>query len=323
MKSHYYEKFRIISLVLFILFFGSYIIYHYTYLKKYQEISVSKAKTRVVEYGSPNYNISDLVNNINGDIVSVKKSIDTSKVGVQKLVLELKRDNVFKDVSIDVEVKDTALPIISINRDTINIWQGENLSLLENIISVYDTVDGNLSYLDSGLVNDFSIGYYTVYTNFNYNVCGSYQVEVRAVDKHGNKSSVSFTVNVLNNDLGSRISSLALSLVGRSYVYGGVGPSSFDCSGLVQYVYRQVGLNVSRGAVTQAGDGYAVSYNEALPGDILNWGYDSNKITHSAIYIGDGKMVHAANPGQGVIISDVNGWQRGSDVKVVGVRRVK
>ena len=115
---------------------------------------------------------------------------------------------------------------------------------------------------------------------------------------------------------------LAYSLIGSPYVAGGTSPSGFDCSGFVQYLYSQIGISVSRSSSTQMYDGVAVSYEAARPGDILIWGYGPGVPTHSAIYVGNGQMVHATNPIQGVIASDVAGWTRGSGTHVIAVRRI-
>ena len=62
-------------------------------------------------------------------------------------------------------------------------------------------------------------------------------------------------------------------------------------------------------------------YANAKPGDILNWGH-GGVVTHSALYVGNGTMVHATNPSQGVIASNVSSWDRGSYDSLMGVIRV-
>ena len=128
--------------------------------------------------------------------------------------------------------------------------------------------------------------------------------------------------NLPANINGNNIVSLAYSLIGSSYVSGGNSLSGFDCSGFVQYLYSQYGVSISRSASTQIYDGVAVNYENAQPGDILSWGYDNGVVTHSALYVGDGMMIHAANPSQGVILSNVAAWERGSNITILSVRRV-
>lgn len=320
MKTKIHDIFRLILFLSFIfILFISVLYYNFWYLQKYESIFVESATQTIVEYGSANYNLNDLIGGINGNIVSVKRNLDTSKVGTQKIVLELEKDNVHKDVSIKVEIKDTVAPIIELEQQSIVIEQGENFELKDNIKRVYDFIDGDLIFKEQ---DDLKDGYYTIDSNFNNNICGNYEVVVFAVDKHNNSTSTTFNVIVRNSSAALKIVNLAESLVGLPYVYGGTTPSGFDCSGFVQYVYKQVGLKVSRGASTQIYDGFAVSFEQMMPGDIISWGYSDGTVTHSAIYIGDGKMVHAANPNQGVTISRVENWIRTSGVQILGVRRL-
>lgn len=79
--------------------------------------------------------------------------------------------------------------------------------------------------------------------------------------------------------------------VGVPYVFGGSTPAGFDCSGFVQYVYRQNGIELPRTSGAQAGVGVPVSLADARPGDIVSWGY------HSGIYAGNGQVLHASMPG--------------------------
>lgn len=316
-------KFKIYILTIVVsIISGIFIYYRFSYLEKYKSISVETVSSSTIEFGTANYDISNIVSSVSGRIVSIKKDIDTNKIGSQKLVLQVVRDNVYKDVAIDVEIVDSVAPIINIDQKEIKINQGDDLDLFSNIKYVYDFADGEIPYLEYGLVTDEACGYYTVTTDFNKNVCGLYKVVVIAVDKHGNKSSEEFEIVVENAKLSAQVVDIALSLVGSPYVYGGTGPSGFDCSGFIQYVYAQKGIFVSRSASTQIFDGYGVSYDDILPGDIISWGYSNGVVTHSALYIGDGKMVHAANPAQGVLISSVENWTNTSGVQILGIRRI-
>ena len=68
--------------------------------------------------------------------------------------------------------------------------------------------------------------------------------------------------------------------------------------------------------------GVAVSRNDMMPGDIICWGYGDGVIAHTAIYVGNGQMIHAANYDQGVILSNVDSWERGSSQNVISIRRI-
>lgn len=89
------------------------------------------------------------------------------------------------------------------------------------------------------------------------------------------------------------------------YVWGGTSLSGFDCSGLVQYLESQAGVNVGRTTYEQAGNCQIKSVSEAQPGDLLFWGSSASSAYHVAIYIGNGQYVHAPQPGQNVTIGSI------------------
>jgi peptidoglycan DL-endopeptidase CwlO len=95
----------------------------------------------------------------------------------------------------------------------------------------------------------------------------------------------------------------ALSRVGRPYVWGGSGPGVFDCSGLVQWSMRQAGIVMPRVAVDQAQTGPRITLSELAPGDLLFYHTDPTAptyISHVAIYLGNGMMEQAPEPGMDV-----------------------
>ncbi len=98
----------------------------------------------------------------------------------------------------------------------------------------------------------------------------------------------------------------ALSNVGGAYVWGGASYRATDCSGLTMLAYAQIGINIPHWTVTQAQQGWAVSYNELQPGDLVFFGGSSySSVYHAAMYIGGGKIVHAENSNTGIVISDL------------------
>ena len=95
----------------------------------------------------------------------------------------------------------------------------------------------------------------------------------------------------------------ALAQVGDRYVRGGNGPSVFDCSGLTSYSYRAAGIAIPRTAAAQWAASTKVS--NPRPGDLVFF----NGAGHVGVYIGNGKMVHAANPSRPVEVSSISaGW---------------
>ena len=95
----------------------------------------------------------------------------------------------------------------------------------------------------------------------------------------------------------------AVSRVGMDYVWGGAGPTTFDCSGLVQWSMRQAGIAMPRVAADQALTGPSVPVADLQPGDLLFYHTDPTApdyISHVAIYLGEGLMVQAPEPGKKV-----------------------
>jgi cell wall-associated NlpC family hydrolase len=92
----------------------------------------------------------------------------------------------------------------------------------------------------------------------------------------------------------------ALSRKGLPYVWGGAGPTTFDCSGLVQWSFAQAGIVMPRVAADQARSGPAVPVSQLAPGDLLFYHTDPTApgyISHVAIYLGNGWMIQAPEPG--------------------------
>jgi cell wall-associated NlpC family hydrolase len=95
----------------------------------------------------------------------------------------------------------------------------------------------------------------------------------------------------------------AMSRKGLPYVWGAAGPSSFDCSGLVQWSFAQAGIVMPRVAADQALSGPAVPVSQLEPGDLLFYHTDPTApdyISHVAIYLGNGWMIQAPEPGKDV-----------------------
>lgn len=112
----------------------------------------------------------------------------------------------------------------------------------------------------------------------------------------------------------------ALAQVGDAYGAGGEGPNVFDCSGLVVYSWRAVGVKLEHYSKAQYDQTERISLKDARPGDLAF--YFENGAHHVAIYIGDGKVVHASDYGIGVVKGVVKGtpW---TNEHFTGMGRVK
>ena len=97
----------------------------------------------------------------------------------------------------------------------------------------------------------------------------------------------------------------ALAQVGDRYVAATSGPNTFDCSGLTMTAWRQAGISLPHYSYSQYSKTRKIPLSQAQPGDLVF--YFGGSVHHVGMYIGNGKMVHAANPGDGVIVTDVLG----------------
>ena len=105
---------------------------------------------------------------------------------------------------------------------------------------------------------------------------------------------------------GQNIANFALNFVGNPYVWGGTSLTrGCDCSGFAMSVYANFGIGLNRTSRAQASNGYAVGMNELQAGDLIFYAANGRGISHVAIYIGGGKVVHASTPRTGIIVSSV------------------
>lgn len=108
---------------------------------------------------------------------------------------------------------------------------------------------------------------------------------------------------------------LATRYLGAPYVWAGSSPAGFDCSGLVMYAFSKVGVAIPHNAAQQFRLGAPVDRDRLVPGDIVFF----NQLRHNGIYLGDGRFVHATEPGGVKIARLEDGWFR---TRWVGARRL-
>ena len=132
-------------------------------------------------------------------------------------------------------------------------------------------------------------------------------------------TSVSNDTESTNSKMDKAIELLKQQL-GKPYVWGDEGPDSFDCSGLVQYIYKNaLGINLPRVSYDQSKVGQAVSREDLQPGDLVFFDtMDKGKVSHVGMYIGNNEFIHAANSKRGVIKSTLTGYY---DKKFINARR--
>lgn len=101
---------------------------------------------------------------------------------------------------------------------------------------------------------------------------------------------------------------LAKQQIGKPYVWGAKGPSSFDCSGLMHYVFQNaLGKEIGGWTVPQESAGTQVAISNLQAGDLVFWGNHGNTY-HVALYLGGGQYLEAPKPGYSVRISTLSSY---------------
>jgi cell wall-associated NlpC family hydrolase len=119
---------------------------------------------------------------------------------------------------------------------------------------------------------------------------------------------------------GTEVADFAEQYVGSPYRWGGATPAGFDCSGFVMWVYSQFGVDLPHNEIGQLNSGPRIGPDDLEPGDVLVFSntYRSG-LSHTGIYVGDGRFVHAADERHGVVISNL--WDGYWGPRLVGASR--
>lgn len=105
---------------------------------------------------------------------------------------------------------------------------------------------------------------------------------------------------------GEEIAAFALRLRGSPYRYGGATRAGFDCSGLVFYSHRQLGLTVPRTSREQAEGARQIKESKLRRGDLVFFRIGSRQVNHVGIYVGDRRFVHAPGAGKAVTVNSLD-----------------
>ena len=126
----------------------------------------------------------------------------------------------------------------------------------------------------------------------------------KSSSKSSSSSSSEKSYSAPSGSNGQAVVNYASQFVGNPYVYGGSSlTNGTDCSGFTMSVYAHFGYGLSRSSYTQVNNGRAVSMSSLQPGDLLFYKYGGSTISHVAIYIGGGQIIHASTEETGIIIS--------------------
>ena len=136
-----------------------------------------------------------------------------------------------------------------------------------------------------------------------------YNAAIRATAARGHSvASRSRTGNIpsYNGPASGRASEAiktAYAQLGDPYVYGAAGPGAFDCSGLTMYAWNSAGVSLPHSSSAQYSSTRHVSISDLQPGDLV---FYYSPISHVAIYIGGGRIIHAPHPGRSVEIAPLH-----------------
>ena len=171
-------------------------------------------------------------------------------------------------------------------------------------VQVKDNYTGlvGLFYIDSD-THSWSGGEYTIDLELNFkNIMN--EVEAGQDEQTESTSSSSSSSNSSNsssnsssssNSIGEKLVNLAKSKLGCKYVWGATGPNTFDCSGLMLWCHKQLGITIPRTSLAQSKSGKSVSKSDLQVGDLIFWKTTSAEVGHVGMYVGNGQFIHAPN----------------------------
>jgi cell wall-associated NlpC family hydrolase len=175
---------------------------------------------------------------------------------------------------------DTQLEALEIRREATDARAKEIAELTEQLNTEKQTVDEKLAEAKS--------------------VLSDLEAEERE-RLHASRSGVSrMPASVPASGRAAAAVQYAMAQVGDAYVYGAMGENAFDCSGLTMRAWAQAGVSLPHSSSAQYGSGPRIAASDLQPGDLV---FYYSPISHVGIYIGNGMIVHAANPGTGVAVS--------------------
>jgi cell wall-associated NlpC family hydrolase len=125
----------------------------------------------------------------------------------------------------------------------------------------------------------------------------------RSVDRAASVPAAAASVPASSSGAARAAVDAALAQVGDRYVWAAAGPDAFDCSGLTQFAFAAAGVKLPHSSRAQSGMGTPVPLNALQPGDLL---FFYSPVSHVAMYIGNGQMVHASTSSQPVKVASIN-----------------
>ena len=178
-----------------------------------------------------------------------------------------------------VEVKDTSTNLTGlfyIDSDT-HTWEGGTYN-----------IDLDLNFVN--IMNEMSAGEDEKQDNTSSDASST-----NSGNSSDNGSSSNGGASSSTNSTGDKLVDLAKSKLGCKYVWGATGPNTFDCSGLMLWCHKQMGISIPRTSLAQSRSGKSVSKSDLQVGDLVFFKTTSAPVGHVGIYVGNGQFIHAPN----------------------------
>ena len=238
--------------------------------------------------------ISNMVNSVkvyNGDkqlVKTIKNDSDIKSYGTFSKVLKLEDG---KDI--DAEAKKE---LKKRERKASISGFGDSSCKCGYGVKVKDEYTGlvGLFYIDED-VHTWENGMYKVDLTLAFeNMMHEVDAEENETSENSNSSSSSSSSSSSEGG-NSKLVDLAKSKLGCKYVWGATGPNTFDCSGLMLWCHKQVGISIPRTSLAQSKSGKAVSKSDLQVGDLVFFKTTSAPVGHVGMYVGNGQFIHAPN----------------------------
>ena len=270
--------------------------------------------------------VSDMVNKV---IIVDENGNKTSEVSNDEW---LKTYGLFQEVYKKEENKDAnseaKAMLNSITQSCSLTGFGDTACITGYGVQVKDNYTGlvGLFYIDSD-THSWSGGEYTIDLELNFkNIMNEVEAgqdeqteSTSSSSSSNNSSNSSSNSSSSSNSIGEKLVNLAKGKLGCKYVWGATGPNTFDCSGLMLWCHKQLGITIPRTSLAQSKSGKSVSKSDLQVGDLIFWKTTSAEVGHVGMYVGNNQFIHAPNKSKPVKYDSLDNSYYKS--RYVGARR--